>query len=307
MRAVRLNPSFVSTVLLIRYGELALKSPPVRREFETALRRNLLAQFLAAGVACRVRSDRGHLYAEVDHPEAAARVACRVFGVTSVSPAEEIPTDRAGIRERLLGMAKELLGPGQSFAIRARRTGRHDFTSQELAAELGAAVLERWPELGLRVDLDDPDRELSVEVRGPRTYLYVERRAGPGGLPLGVAGPVVALVDGPRGGLGAYLMMKRGCRCALVAAGASGAPMAEVLARFDPAVLRRSAEPEAADSTLEAVAGDARAEAVVLPIAVDEFPSARARWGDRPVFSPTVGLSEEEIELRWRAIEELAA
>src|SRR5580700_2803046 len=125
---------------MVRYGELALKSPPVRREFERTLRRNLLDQFASAGLSCRVRSDRGHLYLDVDDARAAARVARRVFGVTPVSPAHDVPTEKAAIGAMLLALADPLLPKGNRFAVRARRTGQHPFTSQELAAELGGVV-----------------------------------------------------------------------------------------------------------------------------------------------------------------------
>lgn len=295
-------------LILVRYGELALKSPPVRREFEATLRRQLLDQFLTAGASCRVRSDRGHLYLEVDELARAVRLACRVFGVTSVSPATEVATERDAIRLGVLEMAAPAVGPGRSFAIRARRTGQHAFTSQEIAGELGGAVLDRWPELGLRVDLTHPDIELFVEVRGPRTYLYRERSAGPGGLPLGVAGRVVAVVEGRRGALGAYLMMKRGCRCDLVISGEEGRGPSLVLARLDPAAVRREVTdgPGATESAVEALAEARHADGIVLSLDVDAFPAARARWGDRPVFSPTVGLDDAEVDARWQGVEAIA-
>ncbi len=296
-------------LLLVRYGELALKSPPVRREFESALRRNLLGQFVHAGLDLRLRSDRGHLYAEADDPVRAARLVRRVFGVTSVSVVEEVPTDRPTITARLLELADRRLVPGTRFAVRARRTGSHTFTSQELARDLGADVLARWPERDLHVDLTRPEVELFVEVRGPRTYLYFDRATGPGGVPLGVAGRLVALVDGPRGALGAYLMMKRGCRLSLLVL-PTGAPYAqEVLARFDPNVKIETvpAEPEAWATRAEATVAATHAEGVVLPLAVDDYPAARARWGTTLVFSPTVGLTDEEVEARWKNVVELAS
>ena len=297
----------MSDVLLVRYGELALKSPPVRREFERTLRRNLLDQFAAAGVSCRVRSDRGHLYLDVEDARAAARIARRVFGVTSVSPARDVPTDRAVIASTLLEMADALLPKGQRFAVRARRTGQHPFTSQELAAELGGAVFDRWPDRDLKVDLDHPQTDLHVEVRGPRTYLYTERFAGPGGLPVGVAGRVVAMVDGPRGALGAYLMMKRGCMCSLVL-GPEGEPeWGATLRRLDPRASVRTAAADGppAMTLLREMVESSSADGVVLPIAVDDFPDARLAWGDRVLFSPTVGLTDEEVVRRWNAVREL--
>ncbi|HTP53398.1 MAG TPA: THUMP domain-containing protein [Thermoplasmata archaeon] len=295
-------------LVLVRYGELALKSPPVRREFESALRRNILDQFVREGIPARLRSDRGHLYVEADVPDAALRLVRRVFGVTSASVVYEVPTDRTQIRDRLLELADPRLPPHTRFAVRARRTGSHPFTSQELARDLGGDLLEKFADRALKVDLTHPSVELFVEVRGPRTYLSFDRADGPGGLPLGVAGHLVALVDGPRGALGAYMMMKRGCRVAVVAPDAATPFVRDVLAHFDPAVVvdRPSTEAAGWAGVLSKLADRSRADGIVLPLGVDEFAAQREAWGDRVLFSPTVGLTDEEVEERWKHVAQLA-
>lgn len=299
----------MADLILIRYGELALKSAPVRREFERQLRRNILDLFVAEGLLGRLRADHGHLYAEVQDADAAIRVLRRVFGVTSVSRVEEVPTDRAVLTERLLVLAEPLLKPSSSFAVRARRTGTHPFTSQELARDLGSDVFERFKDRGLRVDLESPDVELFVEVRGPRTYLYRDRATGPGGLPLGVAGRVAALVDGPRGALGAYMMMKRGCRCALVVPPQSRDLVDRVLTRFDPKakVVPLEGATEPSETLLGRVVEEWHADGLVLPMAVEDFPAQREHWGDRVLFSPTVGWTDGEVDERWKAVVSLVA
>ncbi len=299
----------MSSQILVRYGELALKSAPVRREFESSLRRNILDQFVREGLTGRLRADHGHLYVEVDDGPRALRVLRRVFGITSVSLVHEVPSDRNAIRDRLLELADPRLTPGATFAVRARRTGgQHPFTSQELARDLGGDVLERFADRQLHVDLENPDVELFVEVRGPRTYLSFDRMRGPGGLPLGVAGRLVALVDGPRGALGAFLMMKRGCRVSIVAVPTGEALARDVLGRFDPSVRIATAPPEPSDwaAVMARVSEEAHAEGVVLPLVVDEYPAARAAWGERVLFSPTVGLTDTEVEERWRNVAALA-
>jgi thiamine biosynthesis protein ThiI len=296
-------------LLLVRYGELALKSPPVRREFEAALRHNIVQHFVAEGLELRLRSDRGHLYAEVADADQGIRLLRRIFGVTSVSVAHEVATERDALRKRLLELASPRLGAGASFAVRARRTGSHPFTSQELARDLGSDVLEAFADRGLRVDLTAPDVELFVEVRGPRTYLYFDRLSGPGGLPLGVAGRLVALVDGERGALGAYLMMKRGCRVALAAPPTGSPYVRAVLLRFDPGarVTELGPEPPAWQASLASIAEAVRADGVVLPLRVEDYPGARATWGETVVFSPTVGLQDEEVSSRWSQVAALAS
>ncbi|HTS33148.1 MAG TPA: THUMP domain-containing protein [Thermoplasmata archaeon] len=294
----------MTTLLLVRYGELALKSAPVRREFEGTLRRNLLDQLADAGLDGRVRADHGHLYVEADEAESAVRLVSRVFGVTSVSVVHELPTERAAITARLLELAEPRLRPGSSFAVRARRTGQHPFTSQELARDLGGDILERFADRHLRVDLEHPEVELFVEVRGPRTYLYFDRVSGPGGLPLGVAGRLVALVDGPRGALGAWLMMKRGCRVGMIVPPGGEPFVREVLTRYDPGVRSRPSSASTADwsAAVSTMADELHADGVVIPLKVEEYPDVLGKWGDRVIFSPTVGLTDSEVEERWRGI-----
>ena len=296
-------------LLLVRYGELALKSPPVRREFESTLRRNILDQFMREGIPGRIRSDRGHLYVETDNAATGVRLVRRVFGVTSVSPVVEVASDPEVIRTTLLDLAESSLRPGVRFAVRARRTGQHAFTSQQLAGDLGGAVLERYADRGLAVDLDRPEVELAVEVRGPRTYLSLERFEGPGGLPLGVAGRLVALVDGPRGALGAFFMMKRGCRVGCVVLPGGEAFVQDTLARFDPhlRVAPARADVELWSSVVGTVAEESHADGVVLPIPVEEYPRFASTWGNRVLFSPTVGLTDVEVAQRWRSVADLAS
>jgi tRNA uracil 4-sulfurtransferase len=298
----------VSGLILVRYGELALKSPPVRREFERTLTRNILDQFASDGLECRIRSDHGHLYVEASDPAAAIRHLRRVFGITSVSEVHEAPSDRAALDGAVLALAEPHLKDGARFAVRARRTGQHPYTSQELARDLGARILERWPDRKLSVDLTHPEVEVFVEVRGPRAYLYFDRATGPGGLPLGVAGRVVALVDGTRGALGAWMMMKRGCRCALVSTEHGRPYVDEILRRFDPrGTIAPPVPTEEVDGSLHRTVESWGADGVVLPLSVDDYPDARADWTDRVVFSPTVGLSDEEVEGRWHRVVELAS
>lgn len=106
-----------------------------------------------------------------------------------------------------------MIRDGESFAIRARRTGNHPFTSNEMARLCGDAVWKKLEELGQspKVDLKTPDREIFVEARQSVSYIYTESVPGPGGFPAGTQGKMVALfssgIDSP---VAAWLMMKRG-------------------------------------------------------------------------------------------------
>jgi thiamine biosynthesis protein ThiI len=291
--------------LLVRYGELALKSPAVRREFEHRLKGHILSALYHAGQEGTVTDDHGHLYVNSEVPEQLVPLVCRIFGVVSVSVATVLPTDLSELSRFVVDLAGAI-PDGSRFAIRARRTGTHPFTSHDVDVRLGADVIAAHGSRGLKVDLTHPDREIAVEIRGPRTYVYMDRHPGPGGFPLGVAGRVGALVEGRRGALGAWLLMKRGCQTYTVSSPA-GLPFTEILKKFDGEIdMTRVAEGRTAWEILRTLTEDRRLSGVVLSLTVDDFDVAREFWGDTVLFSPTVGMPEEEVERRWLEIEKLA-
>ena len=74
---------------------------------------------------------------------------------------------------------------GTTFAIRARRRDKGwRLTSHELATAVGRAVQD---ELGLDVDLSNPDLEVHLEVDKQELFAFSQRIPGRGGLPVGVS------------------------------------------------------------------------------------------------------------------------
>jgi adenylyl- and sulfurtransferase ThiI len=59
--------------------------------------------------------------------------------------------------------------------------------------------------------MKDFDFELGAETIQGKIYIFTERIPGQGGLPVGVEGRVVAIVEQESDLLAAILMMKRGC------------------------------------------------------------------------------------------------
>src|SRR2546422_11719484 len=71
-------------VLLVRFGELALKSRFVRRQLRDRLVANIQDLFAAEGVECLTRPDHGRIYVDVDDVPAAAAALKRGFGRRSL-------------------------------------------------------------------------------------------------------------------------------------------------------------------------------------------------------------------------------
>ncbi|MBR4447017.1 tRNA uracil 4-sulfurtransferase ThiI [Methanobrevibacter sp.] len=196
-------------VIIARYGEIGLKSPKIRSRFERKLVNNIKATF-----ECEVVRNQGRIYIHPADFDEGIEKLNRVFGVVSYSPATSTKTTYEDIDEALTGYTKELINENvldedTRFAIKCRRVGKHDFTSQEMAAHCGGVVRDV---VLAPVDLTNPDLTIFVEVREDETFIFHEKIKGPGGLPLGTQGKVVVLlssgIDSP---VAAYLMMKRGC------------------------------------------------------------------------------------------------
>ena len=196
-------------LIIARYGEIGLKSPKIRSRFEKKLVKNIKATF-----ECDVERNQGRIYIHPEDFDDGVEKLNRVFGVVSYSPAVSTHSTYEEIDETLAQYTKDLISDGTldentKFAIKCRRVGKHDFTSQEMAAHCGGVVRQV---ILAPVDLSNPDLTIYVEIREENAFIYHEKIKGPGGLPLGTQGKVVVLlssgIDSP---VAAYMMMKRGC------------------------------------------------------------------------------------------------
>jgi thiamine biosynthesis protein ThiI len=198
---------------LVRYHEIALKGGN-RPFFLARLRRNLATATADLGAA-RVVDQGGRVLVEL--PDGAGEERARerlgsVFGVANFSFVQDCPPEMAALEAAVL---RRLPGMSfRSFLVRARRSHKaFPLTSTEIERRLGALVQGAT---GARVDLERGEMTLLVEVLADRIYLSFGKEAGAGGLPVGSAGKVLALlsggIDSP---VAAARMMRRGCTVAL--------------------------------------------------------------------------------------------
>lgn len=211
-----MHPPGADTVL-VRYGEIGTKSVRVQSRMEALLADNIRATLDARDLDATVQSGHTRLTVETTAAiEAVTDAVTDVFGVVSASPAVTTAPTLDAIGETLAGVA-ETHYDGGTFAVRARRAGQpdaHPFSSTDIEETGGEAVWRATQAQGVEpvVDLEEPDLTLFVECREERAFVFVEKREGPGGLPVGTQEPVVALVSGGIDSpVAAWLAMKRGC------------------------------------------------------------------------------------------------
>ncbi len=195
---------------MVRYGELFLKSEPVKRRFIDILMENIGRALKTKGFTFRLENPRGRIIIHGVQSESIAETISRVFGVVDTRICTLTGTGSEELAETVIARATRTLSPGMSFAVRAKREKKEGMSSPELAAFLGAEIIRHVP--GVRVDLDQPQYELNVEVRQIGGLICDTRYPAPGGLPFGTQGLFLSLlspgIDSP---VAAWMMMKRGC------------------------------------------------------------------------------------------------
>ncbi len=200
--------------IVIHYKELALKGRN-RPWFVQLLVRNLRTALAGLGVES-IRSAMGRIEI-TPGPDASweairDRVA-RVFGIANFSHASRGPQDFDALAAAIL----RDLGARQARTFRvsaSRADKRFPFTSPQIEREVGGRIKEAT---GWRVDLDDPELTIRIEMLSDEAFYFFGREPGAGGLPTGSGGRVACLlsggIDSP---VAAYRLMRRGCSVLLI-------------------------------------------------------------------------------------------
>lgn len=197
---------------LIKYAEIGIKGKN-RYLFEDALVRQIRYAIKEAG-KFEVRKESGRIFVEAleafDLEEAISALK-RVFGISGICPVL-ILTDNSW--DNIVTTAGDFMDeyyPDKNitFKVKARRADkRYPKNSNEICADLGEKILERFPDI--RVDVHKPQVMLNVEIRS-KTYIYSTIIPGPGGMPVGTNGRAMLLlsggIDSPVAG---YMISKRG-------------------------------------------------------------------------------------------------
>jgi tRNA uracil 4-sulfurtransferase len=199
--------------IVVHYNELALKGRN-RPWFVQMLVRNLRTALTGLGIPV-VRSVVGRIEIELGPAEwPVVRERLRtVFGVAYYSYAGSAPLDLDAMAETIL---RDLDGrQPASFRVTARRTDkRFPLTSPQIEYEVGGRIKDAT---GWRVDLDNPELTVHVDLLADHAFYFFGKEPGAGGLPTGTGGRVACLlsggIDSP---VAAYRLMRRGCSVLLI-------------------------------------------------------------------------------------------
>lgn len=202
-------------ILIVRCGEVALKGMN-KPYFERMLAERIHKRLKAAGYGkASVKRHEGLIFVRFDIEWDTVQLAgeiSKVFGVASISPAVESESNMEAIGVEAVSFMEKLCEERcvRTFKVEAKRADKQfPIKSPDIARQIGGYVLKGLKVL--KVDVHSPDVRLFVDVRHDRSYIYADKIAGFGGLPLGTNGKgLVLLSGGIDSPVAAWMMAKRG-------------------------------------------------------------------------------------------------
>ena len=219
------SQNYSNTILIHYDSEIGLKgkNQPV---FRKKLKENIRFMLKNIGFDCPVYETRGYLYVVIpdkyeSSSEAIFQKVREIFGVAWLTSAKKVPhqdfigesheSDTAQLENHFIELAKKRFSPGKTFCVRVKRAVKSlPFNSIQIEGQLGHAIITNtdWD----KVDLTNPDETFYAEFQADSYYIFSRKERGPGGLPVGTAGKVIALlsggIDSP---VAVYLIAGRGC------------------------------------------------------------------------------------------------
>lgn len=198
-------------MILLKQGEIVLKGLN-RRSFEIKLISNISRRLKPYG-KFKVYSVQSTIYVEPIGEcdmDGAYDAVKNIFGIISVSRAAACEKDKDVIFETVKRYLGDVLSRAKSFKVESKRSDkRFPMTSIELSQYVGGLLNDDYPHV--KVEMQQPEFTVHIEVRDYAAYVHGPAEAGAGGMPVGVNGRVISLlsggIDSP---VSTYMIAKRG-------------------------------------------------------------------------------------------------
>ena len=196
------------------HPEIFVKSESVRKRFTKILECNIrnILKSRTESVAVFNRRDHIEVTAESDDfYKETVEVLTQTPGIHHVLEVQQSEfKDLHDIFEQVLELNRPSL-EGKTFVVRAKRRGKHDFTSIELERYVGGGLNQAIESASVK--LRNPDVTIKVEVANEKLNQVIKRYKGLGGFPLGTQEDVLSLISGGfDSGVSSYLHIKRGSK-----------------------------------------------------------------------------------------------
>ncbi len=196
-------------VILIKYGELTTKKGN-RNYFVKTLTKNIENKLKDFNVLIEKDLSRMYMHYNVEDEESIINKIHEIFGIHKYHIAYVTNSDLDSIKNELIKTVK--LQNFKTFKVETKRSDKSfPKTSMELSKIFGGIVLKNKD--NIKVDVNNPEVIIHVEIREKNTYIYYNEFNGLGGYPSGIQGKGLLMlsggIDSPVAG---FLAMKRGIK-----------------------------------------------------------------------------------------------
>ncbi|MFT5879253.1 MAG: thiamine biosynthesis protein ThiI [Moritella sp.] len=198
------------------FPEVMMKSKSVRKRFSKMLQSSLRNILRREDEHARVILEWDKIIVRTtdDSPKNRAFYRTVLMNTPGIAHSLEVQesgfTDLDDIFQQALPVYKDLLA-GKTFCVRAKRNGKHDFTSIDVERYVGGGLNQHTDAAGVR--LKKPDETIKIEIENDKLYLVTARHEGLGGFPMAGQEDVLSLMSGGfDSAVSSYMTIKRGSR-----------------------------------------------------------------------------------------------
>ena len=205
----------MTELILSKYGELTLKGLNKRR-FEDALVRDIKFRLAPYGGFEIERAQSALTVTPADGADIDGMYdeMRRVFGLAAVGRAAVCEKTMEAVSEAAREYIPQFLMGKKTFKVESKRSDKSfPLKSPQISAEVGGVILDAMAHMGMpvKVNVEDPDVTVRVEIRDGHAYVSAGQERGAGGMPAGSSGRGLALlsggIDSP---VAVYMMARRG-------------------------------------------------------------------------------------------------
>ncbi len=195
--------------ILVRFGDLTLKGRN-QKEFLSRVYALVRRKLEGLNVDIINRHDRIYIDLKDEEYKKVINALDHVSGLYSYSLCLKSESTEEEIKKNSVLLLKNEIKEPSTFKLEVRRANKKfPINSQEMTKILSSYILKEMKILN--VDVHNPQKLLTCEIREDGTYLYLNAIRGMGGFPVGVAGKGMLMLSGGLDSpVAGYLAQKQG-------------------------------------------------------------------------------------------------
>ena len=194
--------------IMVRFGELSTKGKN-KKDFIRQLGDNIKRALKSyKELQIEVRFDHIYVILNGQDYQPVLEILQDISGIHSLSLVHKCEKDMEVIKHDALELMK--LENFKTFKVTCKRSDKaFPLISDQILRQVAGEILRNIKDI--KVDVHNPEKTLSIEIRYEGAYIFCQTFPGAGGYPLGIGGKTMHMlsggIDSP---VAAYLMMKRG-------------------------------------------------------------------------------------------------